>query len=93
MHPAVWPWRYLRKTLPGPGSGNLAFANEALQRQTPIGAGLANRQQFWFQTPAAAANHLIGIQGLGGISFAQRYAQALSVLQQQQTPQPVVIIG
>lgn len=63
----LFPWLYSRRPLPGPGSGNIAYLNLALQEQTPIGAGIANARQFIFTTPLTYQPHLIGIQGLGGL--------------------------
>lgn len=74
---AIFPWRYSVRSLPGPGAQNVAFLNEALPCQTPIGPGIANRRQFYFQTPATLAPHLIGIQGLGGLIHGQFYGTAL----------------
>lgn len=79
QHPHLWPFTYLRKLLPGPGSGNLAFQQEALPEFTPIGPGIANRMQFATMTPATYVPHVIGIQGIGGLQNGQLFGSPLIV--------------
>lgn len=80
----IFPWAYSRRPLPGPGAENLAFLVLALPYVTPIGAGIANKRQFWFETPATYVPHMTGIQGLGGIEAGQWYAQQLANLNNSQ---------
>lgn len=76
----LFPWAYARRPLPGPGAENLAYLTLQLPQLTPIGAGVANRRQFQFQTPATYVPHLTGIQGLGGIEAGQWYNAGLNDL-------------
>lgn len=73
----IWPWIYQAKKLPGPGVENTAYLSEYLSPQTPIGPGIANRRQYWFQTPTTFAPHLIGVQGIGGLIHGQFYGTPL----------------
>lgn len=73
-----FPWAYSRRPLPGPGVENYAMTILQLNFVTPIGAGVANQRQFWFETPATYVPHLTGIQGIGGMSAGQWYAQQLT---------------
>lgn len=73
----LFPWLYARRSLPGPGSGNIAFETLALPEFTPIGAGVANQQQFRTLTPATYVPHLIGVQGIGGLIPGQVFGTPL----------------
>lgn len=79
----VFPWFYQAKTLPGPGVQNTAFLSEWLQPYTPIGPGIANRRQFYFQTPLTIQPHLIGVQGIGGLISGQFVGTQLTDVQHQ----------
>ena len=77
----IFPWVYSYRSLPGPGVENAAYLNEALPFQTPIGPGVANARQWWWQVPLAYQDHLIGVQGIGGLIHGQVYGTPLTDVQ------------
>lgn len=92
MKAALWPYTYKRRSLPGPGSMNLAFQNEALPYYTPIGAGIANKRTLVFNMGTAYMEpHLVGWADSGGIPSGIFKTLALIVPQQPAQPQAVYI--
>jgi len=77
----LFPWLYAPRPLPEPGVENYAFLSEYLNPQTPIGAGIANRRQYWFQTPTTIVSHVIGVQGIGGLIHGQFVGTPLTDVQ------------
>lgn len=72
-------YRYARKSLPGPGSENIAFLDEWLPYQTPIGPAQANRMQL-LTYPAGLAPQVVMLQPpIAGIPTGQWFDQPLSV--------------
>lgn len=86
MKAYLYPYRYARKELPGPGSENLAYLDLALNYQTPIGPGIANHRQY-HSYGAGTTAHYIGTMGIGGIIHGQIYTGPLTVTQQTNVTQ------
>lgn len=70
-------YRYARRAVPGPGSENLAFLDEWLPFQTPIGPGQANHRQI-ITYPAGLANQRVMMSSpLPGLPASQWFLSPL----------------
>lgn len=88
----IFPWKYTRRELPGPGSENIAYETLALPFFTPIGPGISNASQLYNNTGAGFISHVIGINGLGGLISGQMYSTSLADVPNIDGPIPIDVL-
>ncbi len=72
-------YKYARKNLPGPGSENIAFLDEWLPFQTPIGPGQANHRQLITYPAGLTPQRVLRSSPVAGMPSAQWFLQPLGV--------------